>query len=377
MQVAVEEIEQGVVSQDEHEDSGLVIHDRSVEFTPNITYDTAVSVLQRWILVEERMPFYIGDMILFIANEYGTTYEEIAGLCGFSSTQTVKDRASVSYRVPAKNRTFDVSYSCYRYVAPLSHEEQVKWLAMAQNERIGASTLLSMIHESQGKIKPIHALSKGEGKEYLPSLTSADGGNDYLVDRQDGAKSSHGNYSQNGHEPLDYRESDLSYAIGHKADELGRESDLEDDIEALRQERDRAVMEWQDMRHTIASLQEEVNSLQKELESQFASNKFLSTSLWDARETATNLYVLQENHRKAVLRLGSEKEQLQANLEAIGGNLYQVLESNHLAYDLYLLDALKRDGLIDNSQYDNLKALRNDASFDEEVKETIYVDEEF
>lgn len=349
MQVALQQIEQGIAEQDTPESNGIVCHDRYLEVLPSATYETVASTLQRFMLIEDDLPFYTGRLMRELRDRFGKSLEDIALLCGMKDKQTVKDRMSVDNRIPLENRNFSrrVKYSHYRYVAPLSHEEQRKWLTMADEECIGANTLLSMIQLSQGKNKPLQFDRPNKSDiEPLAALGSADGGSDYLVDRQDEAKSSHGNYSRNGHVSFDYGESDLSYAIGHKADELGRESDLEGDIEVIRQERDRAVMEWRDMRHTIASLQEAMADLQ-------------------------------ENHRKAVLRLGSEKEQLQAKLEAIGGNLYQVLESNHLAYDLYLLDALKRDGLIDNSQYDNLKALRNDASFDEDVKETVYVDEEF
>lgn len=344
MQQALEEIEQGITETG----NGIVCHDRYLEVLPIASYESVASSLQRFILIEDDLPFYTGRLMRELRDRFGQSLEAIALLCELDSTQTVKDRISVDNRVPVENRNFSrrVKYSHYRFVAPLSHEEQRKWLEMADRECIGANTLLAMIKESQGKVTPLHFPESTAKLRHdidpLPALGSADGGGDYLVERRDEAGSSFGNYA-NGR---DNGETDMSYAIGSHADRLGQESDLQDDIDALNQE--------------LISYKE--------------ANEELANRLKNAREAMADL---QENHRKAVERLEVSNEALQAELEANQDNLYRVLEKNIEAYDPYLLDKLLQASVITQEQYSELIALRQDVSFDDTVEDVVYVNEDY
>jgi hypothetical protein len=346
MQQALDEIEHG--TELDYIGTGIEYRGRCAIIHSDATEDLIDEQISRLDDVEQVLPFALGDLFLAKQTLFNRTPDEIAHKHGYSSSQTVKDRMSVSRRIPHQNRIYNLSYSVYRAVTKFEPDEQRYWLEKAQREGLRTWELRSDIKSINGEPSttplrfPESPSKSRHDIDPLPALGSAAGGGDYLVDRQDEAGNSFRNYAN----ARDNGETDMSYAIGNHADRLSQESDLQDDIEQLNQE----------------------------LANYKMANEELATRLKNAREAMADL---QENHRKAVERLEAENEELRAKLEANQGNLYQVLEKNVEAYDPYLLDKLLQANVITQEQHNELIALRHDVSFDETVDEVVYVNEEF
>jgi hypothetical protein len=88
------------------------------------------SALQTLGPIERGSAWWLGDLLVFGGKRYGETYGAAARATGLNPG-TLRNLASVARAVPAENRESSLSWRAHRTVAPLTHEEQRRWLKRA------------------------------------------------------------------------------------------------------------------------------------------------------------------------------------------------------------------------------------------------------
>ena len=108
--------------------------------------DAWQAMLPRLASLERATPWWLGDALAFGERRRWGTYAEIARQTR-RSAQGLRNRASVSRRVPAERRRPELSWRAHRVVADadLSPDEQVAWLSRAVDERWTSDELAKKI----------------------------------------------------------------------------------------------------------------------------------------------------------------------------------------------------------------------------------------
>jgi hypothetical protein len=106
-------------------------HDRlGLKVESRITYGEWVQLLRKVYLVFDSSAWWLGDCLAFGEHAYHEKYSVAVRDLGLSHSR-VKELTYVSANVPRDRRRAEVSWSHHRLVAPLSSDDQVRWLQAA------------------------------------------------------------------------------------------------------------------------------------------------------------------------------------------------------------------------------------------------------
>jgi hypothetical protein len=87
--------------------------------------------LKTFLLIENAMPFIIGDLIGYGELQYEPSrYQEAIRLTG-RTENILQNWASICRLIPPEDRIYDLSYSYYQEVSPLDKDQQHHFLSMA------------------------------------------------------------------------------------------------------------------------------------------------------------------------------------------------------------------------------------------------------
>lgn len=107
-------------------------------------FTTVERMLQGFKIVGDATKFWRGDLLVYAQRNFGEMYSQLVDDSDYAF-QTLKDEMWVSNSVAPATRRAELSWSHHREVAALTRQEQIKWLALAVEQKLTQQTLRSLI----------------------------------------------------------------------------------------------------------------------------------------------------------------------------------------------------------------------------------------
>ena len=118
-----------------------------LELPPDLTYDECTGLTMyisgrlKFDAVEANlMQMALGDIVQYAESRWGDRYSQFLDATGLAYG-TLANAAWVARKVPLSSRNERLAFGHHTAVAPLPPDEQEKWLAMAEQEELGANEL--------------------------------------------------------------------------------------------------------------------------------------------------------------------------------------------------------------------------------------------
>jgi tetratricopeptide (TPR) repeat protein len=104
---------------------------RGLQIKKVLEFNEWTALLKTFLLIENAMPFIIGDLIGYGELQYEPSrYQEAIRLTG-RTENILQNWASICRLIPPEDRIYDLSYSYYQEVSPLDKDQQHHFLSMA------------------------------------------------------------------------------------------------------------------------------------------------------------------------------------------------------------------------------------------------------
>ena len=115
---------------------------------PDLDYETCESLAAFFGNINHASRWWLADIIIYSEEVHGQLVGQIAEATGLAPS-SIENITSIGRRVPPSIRRPNLSFSVQGEVASLTPLEQIKWLDVAENERLTKAELRSRIRASK------------------------------------------------------------------------------------------------------------------------------------------------------------------------------------------------------------------------------------
>lgn len=147
----------------------IELGDRHLKFRDDTPFEVWEAVFKRLKSAEQSVQWWIGDALRFGERRYGEMYSQALEETDYAY-QSLRDAAWVSSKIEVSRRRDNLPWSHHREVAPLSPEEQERWLSEAEPEPDSKKPKLSR-NELREHIREEKRAAQGEN---APALSVRD-----------------------------------------------------------------------------------------------------------------------------------------------------------------------------------------------------------
>ena len=113
-------------------------------------FTTVEKMLMGFRVLGDASKFWRGDLLIYAKRNFGEMYSQLVDESDYAP-QTLKDEIWVANNIAPPTRRGELSWSHHREVAALPKPDQVKWLAMAVEKSLSASSLRALIKDKKPK----------------------------------------------------------------------------------------------------------------------------------------------------------------------------------------------------------------------------------
>lgn len=131
--------------------TGTVANTTGLKLVDDMEYDDWAAIARKLALFVNAPRWWVGDWVNYGEEAYGLKYQEALALTDLTY-QAIADLAYVAGRIELSRRRESLSVAHHREVAPLSPEEQDRWLDRAEAEGWTRDNLRAAI---QGQLEPV------------------------------------------------------------------------------------------------------------------------------------------------------------------------------------------------------------------------------
>jgi len=107
-------------------------------------------ILKGFKIVGDATKFWRGDLLVYAQRNFGEMYAQLVDDSDYAF-QTLKDEMWVATNVAPSTRRGELSWSHHREIASQPRPDQVKWLALAIEKSLSASSLRALIKNKKPK----------------------------------------------------------------------------------------------------------------------------------------------------------------------------------------------------------------------------------
>jgi len=126
------------------------INETSFTMPDGAEFPMVERILKGFKIVGDATKFWRGDLLVYAQRNFGEMYSQLVDDSDYAF-QTLKDEMWVSNNIAPSTRRGELSWSHHREVAALPKPDQVKWLAMAVEKSLSASSLRALIKDKKPK----------------------------------------------------------------------------------------------------------------------------------------------------------------------------------------------------------------------------------